>query len=277
MSGPLDRMLPEILRAVLSYARPADALPLARCAKRWRDIMASANEAAWHQWYLADFGPYAWGDLLPWRDRYRHSWWLRLEPGKRALGLTLGVDFKASYHPVSTSSSTEGEESDGEEVPSLGSVTISDPSGEVPIQEFNIDYRVGDDDPDAETGGLDAEVYLTPDGRLDAVAVYAHDGTLFEPARPWVNRAGIYPGSTLRRVLEAYRLTIGDVDNSGGGRDGPIFTLGGVHGLHFELELFDEDDIFQEPADTWLDFPVLSFYVIPDRSSGDSSGSGDEE
>jgi hypothetical protein len=48
-SGPLGRMLPELLRAVMAYVRPLDVLPLSRCAKRWRDILAAANEAAWQQ------------------------------------------------------------------------------------------------------------------------------------------------------------------------------------------------------------------------------------
>ena len=85
----LDRMPPEIVRAVLSCVRPADALPLARCAKHWREAYLS-NEAVWKQWYLADFGPWRRG-ISPkhvWRGRYQRAWALRIEPGKRACGLT---------------------------------------------------------------------------------------------------------------------------------------------------------------------------------------------
>ena len=85
----LDRMPPEIVRAVLSCVRPADALPLARCAKHWREAYLP-NEAVWKQWYLADFGPWRRG-ISPkhvWRGRYQRAWALRIEPGKRACGLT---------------------------------------------------------------------------------------------------------------------------------------------------------------------------------------------
>ena len=66
----LDQLPPELVRAVLSCLRPADALPLARCAKHWREAYLS-NEAVWKQWYLADFGPFPWAGAPDWLEGYR--------------------------------------------------------------------------------------------------------------------------------------------------------------------------------------------------------------
>ena len=85
----LDQLLPELVRAVLSCLRPADALPLARCSKHWRDACLS-DWSLWRLWYVADFGPWRRG-ISPkhvWRGRYQRAWALRIEPGKRACGLT---------------------------------------------------------------------------------------------------------------------------------------------------------------------------------------------
>ena len=110
-------MLPEIVRAVLSCVRPADALPLARCSKHWREAYLS-NEAVWKQWYLADFGP----SRRPGPDfaearlarRYPRAWTLRIEPGVGALGLAIGADFSA-YSPRGHPDSGEMSELEEEE------------------------------------------------------------------------------------------------------------------------------------------------------------------
>ena len=81
----LDQLPPELVRAVLSCLRPADALPLARCSKHWRDACLS-DWSLWRLWYVADFGPWRRG-ISPkhvWRGRYQRAWALRIEPGKRA-------------------------------------------------------------------------------------------------------------------------------------------------------------------------------------------------
>ena len=115
----LDQLLPELVRAVLSCVRPADALPLARCAKHWREAYLS-NEAVWKQWYLADFGPFPWAgapDWLEgyrWLERYRSAWTLRIEPGVGALGLAIGTDFSA-YSPRGHPDSGEMSELEEEE------------------------------------------------------------------------------------------------------------------------------------------------------------------
>ena len=124
----LDRLPPEIVRAVLACVRPADALPLARCAKHWREAYLS-NEAVWKQWYLADFGPFPWAgapDWLEgyrWLERYRSAWTLRIEPGVGALGLAIGTDFSA-YSPRGHPDSGEMSESDEDEFPRRGRLTV---------------------------------------------------------------------------------------------------------------------------------------------------------
>ena len=57
-------------------------------------------------------------------------------------------------------------------------------------------------------------VYLSEneDNRIDTVVAYSNHGSLFDPARPWLNRAGIRPRATLRQLLAAFRLTLDDVE-----------------------------------------------------------------
>ena len=50
----LDRMPPEIVRAVLSCVRPADALPLARCAAL--ALRAYLSNGLWKQWPRGTLG-----------------------------------------------------------------------------------------------------------------------------------------------------------------------------------------------------------------------------
>ena len=259
----LDRLLPEeLVRAVLSCLRPADALPLARCSKHWRDACLS-DWSLWRLWYVADFGPWRRG-ISPkhvWRGRYRRAWALRIEPGKRACGLTLGEDF-STYSPRATLR-TVGE-APYYQFPCRGRLTIryvEDEDLEYYLREPDDVPYVGEPDPDECHVGVELSEGDT--GHVDYVVAYFNDATLFDPARPFVNRAGIRPGSTLRQLLAAFRLTVDDAVNQGGNWHGPLCSLDGVDGLRFGLdndEYWEDDDV----AESWNDFEILMFFVHDD-------------
>ena len=271
----LDRLLPDCVRAVLSCLRPADALPLARCAKHWRDACLS-DWSLWRLWYLADFGPWRRG-ISPkhvWRGRYQRAWALRIEPGKCALGLTLGEDFSA-YSPRATLR-TVGE-APYDEFPCRGRLTIRS-AGEEDDEDLEYYLRdpgdvpyVGEPDPDECHVGVD----WTEEGiefPIDYVVAYDNDASLFDPARPWLNSAGIRPGSTLRQLLAAFRLTLDDVECVGGNWHGPLCRLDDVDGLFFVVERHNGEDVVTE---SWLDRTIVSFDVVP--SSEEEEGEGEEE
>ena len=257
----LDQLPPELVRAVMSCVRPSDALPLARCSKHWRDACLS-DWSLWKLWYLADFGPWRPG-ISPkhvWRGRYQRAWALRIEPGKRAYGLTLGEDFSA-YSPRATPG--DGEASDDDEFPPRGRLTVrygedDDLTLEYYLRDDDIPYT-GEPDPDEYHVGVD----WPEEGRIDYVVAYFNDATLFDPARPFVNRAGIRPGSTLRQLLAAFRLTVDDAVNQGGNWHGPLCSLDGVDGLLFVVEraAYDVAPQGEDPTESWLDFAIVSFDV----------------
>ena len=283
----LDQLPPELVRAVLSCVRPADALPLARCAKHWREAYLS-NEAVWKQWYLADFGPFPWAgapDWLEgyrWLERYRIAWTLRIEPGVGALGLAIGADFSA-YSPRGHPDSGEMSELEEEEefhrrgrltVRNMGDERDSDDSSDADDSSddaIDLKYCLHYDDAEDYDGGavdpneINVGVYLSEneDNRIDTVVAYCNHGSLFDPARPWLNRAGLRPGSTLRQMLAAFRLTIDDVECHGNNYTGPICSLDSVDGLRFGLdneENWEDDDV----AESWNDFEILMFFVHDD-------------
>ena len=286
----LDRLLPDCVRAVLSCLRPTDALPLARCAKHWREAYLS-NEAVWKQWYLADFGPFPWAgcpDWLEgyrWLERYRSAWSLRIEAGTRALGLAFGEDFSA-YSPRATPDGGETSESDEDEFPHRGRLTVRDMGDERDSDDssdaddssddaLDLEYymEVDDGERGPDPNEVNVGVYLTENNRIDCVVAYWSLGSLFDPARPWLNRAGIRRGCTLRQLLAAFRLAIHDVDCLGINWYGPLCGLDGVDGLRFVLDNEDhrgEMDV----AESWLDFEIFSFYV---HSSGEEDVPSSEE
>ena len=279
----LDQLPPELVRAVLSCVRPADALPLARCSKHWRDACLSDWEL-WRLWYVADFGPWRRG-ISPkhvWRGRYQRAWVLRIEPGKRACGLTLGADFSA-YSPRGHPDSGEMSELEEEEefhrrgrltVRNMGDERDSDDSSDADDSSddaIDLKYCLHYDDAEDYDGGavdpneINVGVYLSEneDNRIDTVVAYCNHGSLFDPARPWLNRAGLRPGSTLRQMLAAFRLTIDDVECHGNNYTGPICSLDSVDGLRFGLdneENWEDDDV----AESWNDFEILMFFVHDD-------------
>ena len=239
----LDRLLlPELLRAVLSCVPPADALPLARCSKHWRDACLS-DWSLWRLWYLADFGPWRRG-ISPkhvWRGRYQRAWALRIEPGKRACGLTIGEDF-AAYSPRATLRAVG--EAPYDEFPRRGRLTIrsaGDEDLEYYLREPDDVPYVGEPDPDECHVGV--ELSEGDSGHVDYVAAYDKDASLFDPARPFVNRAQIRPGATLRQLVAAFRLTLDDVVDQGGNWHGPLCGLDGVDGLLFVVERHDGEDV----------------------------------
>ena len=257
----LDQLPPELVRAVLSCVRPSDALPLARCSKHWRDACLS-DWSLWKLSYLADFGPWRPG-ISPkhvWRGRYQRAWALRIEPGKRAYGLTLGEDFSA-YSPRATPG--DGEASDDDEFPPRGRLTVrygedDDLTLEYYLRDDDIPY-VGEPDPDECHVGVD----WTEEGiefPIDYVVAYDKDASLFDPIRPFVNRAGIRPGATLRQLLAAFRLTVDDVVDQGGNWHGPLCSLDDVDGLLFVVERQNGEDAVTE---SWLDRAIVSFDVVP--------------
>ena len=260
----LDQLPPELVRAVLSCVRPADALPLARCSKHWRDACLS-DWSLWRLWYLADFGPWRRG-ISPkhvWRGRYRRAWALRIEPGKRACGLALGEDFSA-YSPRTTLRT--GGEAPYDEFPRRGRLTIRSGAEDLEyyLKDDDIPY-VGEPDPDECHVGV--ELSEGDSGHVDYVAAYDQDASLFDPARPFVNRAQIRPGATLRQLVAAFRLTLDDVVDQGGNWHGPLCGLDGVDGLLFVVERHDGEDVVTE---SWLDRAIVSFDV---HSSSEDSAS----
>ena len=262
----LDQLPPELVRAVLSCVRPADALPLARCSKHWRDACLS-DWSLWRLWYVADFGPWRRG-ISPkhvWRGRYRRAWALRIEPGKRACGLTIGEDF-AAYSPRATLRAVG--EAPYDEFPRRGRLTIrsaGDEDLEYYVREPDDVPYVGEPDPDECHVGV--ELSEGDEGPVDCVAAYSNHGSLFDPARPSLNRAGIRPGATLRQLLAAFRLTVDDVECWGGNFHGPLCELDGVDGLLFVVE---NTDGLQVVTESWLDRAIVSFDV---HSSSEDSAS----
>jgi hypothetical protein len=253
----LDQLPPELVRAVLACVRPSDALPLARCSKHWRDACLS-DWSLWKLWYLADFGPWRRG-ISPkhvWRGRYQRAWALRIEPGKRACGLTLGEDFSA-YGPRATLR-TVGE-APYDEFPRRGRLTVrsaGDEDLEYYLREPDDVPYVGEPDPDECHVGV--ELSEGDEGPVDCVVAYSNHGSLFDPARPWLNSAGIRPGCTLRQLLAAFRLTVDDVECWGGNFHGPLCELDGVDGLLFVVE---NTDGLQVVTESWLDRAIVSFDV----------------
>ena len=240
---------------MLSCVRPADAVPLARCSKHWRDACLS-DWSLWKLWYLADFGPWRRG-ISPkhvWCGRYQRAWALRIEPGKRACGLTLGEDFSA-YSPRATLRT--GGEAPYDEFPRRGRLTIRSGAEDLEyyLKDDDIPY-VGEPDPDECHVGV--ELSEGDEGPVDCVVAYSNHGSLFDAARPWLNRAGIRPGATLRQLLAAFRLTVDDVECWGGSFHGPLCELDGVDGLLFVVERHDGEDVVTE---SWLDRAIVSFDV----------------
>ena len=248
----------------MSCVRPSDALPLARCSKHWRDACLS-DWSLWRLWYLADFGPWRRG-ISPkhvWRGRYQRAWALRIEPGKRACGLTLGEDF-STYSPRATLRTVSPGEAPYDEFPCRGRLTIryvEDEDLEYYLREPDDVPYVGEPDPDECHVGVELSEGDT--GHVDYVVAYFNDATLFDPARPFVNRAGIRPGSTLRQLLAAFRLTVDDAVNQGGNWHGPLCSLDGVDGLLFVVEraAYDVAPQGEDPTESWLDFAIVSFDV----------------
>ena len=249
----LDQLPPELVRAVLSCVRPADALPLARCSKHWRDACLS-DWSLWRLWYLADFGPCGISPKHVWRGRYRRAWALRIEPGKRACGLALGEDFSA-YSPRATLRT--GGEAPYDEFPRRGRLTIRSGAEDLEyyLKDDDIPY-VGEPDPDECHVGV--ELSEGDSGHVDYVAAYDEDASLFDPARPFVNRAQIRPGATLRQLVAAFRLTLDDVECWGGNFHGPLCELDGVDGPLFVVE---NTDGLQVVTESWLDRAIVSFDV----------------
>ena len=273
----LDGLLPEIVRVVLSCVRPSDALPLARCSKHWRDACLS-DWSLWRLWYLADFGPCGISPKHVWRGRYRRAWALRIEPGKRACGLTLGEDFSA-YSPRATLR-TDGE-APYDKFPRRGRLTVryagEDEDLEYYLRDEDIVASMGEPDPDE----CDVGVGLSEGdgGHVDYVVAYDNSSTLFDPARPFVNRAHIRPGSTLRQLLAAFRLTVDAVECHGSNWHGPLCSLDDVDGLFFVVEraAFDvaENGRYEDVTESWLDFAIVSFDVL--SSEEDSIVEEDQE
>ena len=261
----LDQLPPELVRAVLSCVRPSDALPLARCSKHWRDACLS-DWSLWRLWYLADFGPWRRG-ISPkhvWRGRYQRAWALRIEPGKRACGLTLGEDF-STYSPRATLR-TVGE-APYYQFPCRGRLTIryvEDEDLEYYLREPDDVPYVGEPDPDECHVGV--ELSEGDEGPVDSVVAY-DKASLFDPARPFVNRAGIRPGSTLRQLLAAFRLTLDDVECHGSNWHGPLCSLDDVDGLLFVVERQNGEDAVME---SWLDRAIVSFDVVPSSEEDDA-------
>lgn len=130
----LREELPEVLGVVFEYLRPASGLALMECSRRWRDKSRSDIafwEVLWKAWFLSTFGHlgtrHAAGteqyEAQPrvWRNRYERKWRLRLEAGKRAMGLEIGrsvTDYdprKATYEERPNQNlSTLSYERDGE-------------------------------------------------------------------------------------------------------------------------------------------------------------------
>ena len=262
----LDQLPPELVRAVLSCVRPSDALPLARCSKHWRDACLS-DWSLWRLWYVADFGPWRRG-ISPkhvWRGRYQRAWALRIEPGKRACGLTLGEDF-STYSPRATLR-TVGE-APYYQFPCRGRLTIryvEDEDLEYYLREPDDVPYVGEPDPDECHVGV--ELSEGDEGHVDYVVAYDKDASLFDPARPFVNRAGIRPGSTLRQLLAAFRLTLDDVECHGSNWHGPLCSLDDVDGLLFVVERQNGEDAVTE---SWLDRAIVSFDVVPSSEEDDA-------
>ena len=261
----------------MSCVRPSDALPLARCSKHWRDACLS-DWSLWRLWYLADFGPWRRG-ISPkhvWRGRYQRAWALRIEPGKRACGLTLGEDFSA-YSPRATLR-TVGE-APYDEFPCRGRLTIryvEDEDLEYYLREPDDVPYVGEPDPDECHVGVELSEGDT--GHVDYVVAYFNDATLFDPARPFVNRAGIRPGSTLRQLLAAFRLTVDDAVNQGGNWHGPLCSLDGVDGLLFVVEraAYDVAPQGEDPTESWLDRAIVSFDVVPSSEEEEEEEEGED-
>ena len=267
----LDQLPPELVRAVLSCLRPADALPLARCSKHWRDACLS-DWSLWRLWYLADFGPCGISPKHVWRGRYRRAWALRIEPGKRACGLTLGEDFSA-YSPRATLRT--GGEAPYDEFPRRGRLTVrsaGDEDLEYYLREPDDVPYVGEPDPDECHVGV--ELSEGDEGPVDCVVAYSNHGSLFDPARPWLNRAGIRPGSTLRQLVAAFRLTLDDVECWGGNFHGPLCELDGVDGLLFVVE---NTDGLQVVTESWLNRAIVSFDVHSSAEEDVPSSSEEEE
>ena len=267
----LDRLPPEMVRAVLSCLRPADALPLARCSKHWRDACLS-DWSLWRLWYVADFGPWRRG-ISPkhvWRGRYQRAWALRIEPGKRACDLTLGEDFSA-YSPRATLRAVG--EAPYDEFPRRGRLTmryVEDEDLEYYLREPDDVPYVGEPDPDECHVGV--ELSEGDEGRVDSVVAY-DKASLFDPARPWLNSAGIRPGSTLRQLLAAFRLTLDDVECHGSNWHGPLCSLDDVDGLFFVVERHDGEDVVTE---SWLDRAIVSFDVVPSSEEEEEEEEGEE-
>ena len=180
--------------------------------------------------------------------------------GQARLWPHLGEDFSA-YSPRATPG--DGEASDDDEFPPRGRLTVrygedDDLTLEYYLRDDDIPYT-GEPDPDEYHLGVD----WPEEGRIDYVVAYFNDATLFDPARPFVNRAGIRPGSTLRQLLAAFRLTVDDAVNQGGNWHGPLCSLDGVDGLLFVVEraAYDVAPQGEDPTESWLDFAIVSFDV----------------
>ena len=144
------------------------------------------------------------------------------------------------------------------------------------LRDEDIVASMGEPDPDE----CDVGVGLSEGdgGHVDYVVAYDNSSTLFDPARPFVNRAHIRPGSTLRQLLAAFRLTVDDVECWGGNFHGPLCELDGVDGLLFVVERHDGEDVVTE---SWLDRAIVSFDVHSSSEEAseeeDSGEDADEE
>jgi len=183
--------------------------------------------------------------------------------GQARLWPHLGEDFSA-YSPRATLRTVSPGEAPYDEFPCRGRLTIryvEDEDLEYYLREPDDVPYVGEPDPDECHVGVELSEGDT--GHVDYVVAYFNDATLFDPARPFVNRAGIRPGSTLRQLLAAFRLTVDDAVNQGGNWHGPLCSLDGVDGLLFVVEraAYDVAPQGEDPTESWLDFAIVSFDV----------------
>ena len=193
--------------------------------------------------------------------------------GQARLWPPLGEDFSA-YSPRATLRT--GGEAPYDEFPRRGRLTIRSGAEDLEyyLKDDDIPY-VGEPDPDECHVGV--ELSEGDSGHVDYVAAYDQDASLFDPARPFVNRAQIRPGATLRQLVAAFRLTLDDVVDQGGNWHGPLCGLDGVDGLLFVVERHNGEDVVTE---SWLDRAIVSFDVVPsseEEEEGEDSGEDADE
>ena len=185
--------------------------------------------------------------------------------GQARLWPHLGEDFSA-YSPRATLRTVSPGEAPYDEFPCRGRLTIryvEDEDLEYYLREPDDVPYVGEPDPDECHVGV--ELSEGDEGPVDSVVAY-DKASLFDPARPFVNRAGIRPGSTLRQLLAAFRLTVDDVECHGSNFHGALCSLDDVDGLLFVVDHEDELHV----TESWLDRAIVSFDVVPSSEEDDA-------